>query len=381
MSAAMHRPTVATYTVHESHELPTADNEDHTFCGMMFDVEAKVPQEPVIPVDYIELSAIAVRGDLGTLSVYHTPDTYMLKHENPAVWKKCYEGRHDPSPDTYQLLPLQEPIVLKPGERCGLYVHSQMPGDQAIVYDDQRNCNREDRYIRVLPGQAHLSNKPFGRRGPWGTAWRPHREFVGKVSYGIRWLLWNPEIHERFPPEFQQLVHVMLWAAEQRPSTIGALPEEVILYIMNMCCWDWAPLRIQPRTYQTPAGGGQRARPGWGFGNYFLYHAYDLGNDASDAEDEAEEDDDMGQRDALANIVPVGEEYDPLEEGEEEVEVGMEEEEGEEEEGDEDQPCAMEEAPCQAELAPWETAVRDHVRGRWGAAPDDPAPDACRECP
>eukprot|EP00668_Euglena_longa_P004779 GGOE01005585.1.p1 GENE.GGOE01005585.1~~GGOE01005585.1.p1 ORF type:complete len:365 (-),score=83.43 GGOE01005585.1:402-1496(-) len=349
MSAAMERPTVATYTVHETHELPTADNEDHTFCGMMFDVEAKVPTDPAIPVDYIEISAIAVRGDLGPLAVFHTPDTFMLKHEDPTVWVKCYEGRHDPSPDTYQTLCFRESIVLKPGERCGLYVHSETSGDSAIVYDDQRGCNREDVYIRVLPGQAHLSNRPFGRRGPWGTAWRQHREFVGKVSYGIKWLLWNPEVHQRFPAEFQQLVHVMLWAIGQQSSTIAALPEEVILYVMNMCRWDWAPLKKDPRVYQTPAGSGRRVA-GWGFGNYVLYHAYDVGSDESEAEDgEEDEDDDMGQQGGM--------DEDPPEE-EEEGEVGMEEED-DTAEGAMDQPA----------LAPWEEAVRERVRGRWGEAP------------
>lgn len=36
-------------------------------------------------------------------------------------------------------LVLDRPIRLYPGEQCGFYVHSSLPGDEGIVYDNQRN--------------------------------------------------------------------------------------------------------------------------------------------------------------------------------------------------------------------------------------------------
>ena len=102
------------------------------------------------------------------------------------------QGNHEPSPETAVELKLNQPIRLKPGEKCGLYVHSALPGDQAIVYDDQRyRVTYEDACFKVFPGLAHLSNRPFGTRGFWGRPWRNNREFVGKVrpvwcgQYGV----------------------------------------------------------------------------------------------------------------------------------------------------------------------------------------------------
>ena len=56
---------------------------------------------------------------------------------------------------------------------------------EAIVYDNQRSSvTYQDRCFRVMPGLAHLSNKPFGKRGFWGRPWRTNREFVGRINYG-----------------------------------------------------------------------------------------------------------------------------------------------------------------------------------------------------
>ena len=46
---------------------------------------------------------------------------------------------------------------------------------------------------------AHLSNRPFGDSGLWGSPWRHNREFVGRVAYGVRWKMWSPEVHMQFP--------------------------------------------------------------------------------------------------------------------------------------------------------------------------------------
>jgi hypothetical protein len=86
-----------------------------------------------------------------------------------------------------------------PGTSLGLYVHSKRHSDDAIVYDNQKSdITHENEYLQVLPGLAHLSIVPFSPQGfGWG-AWRQRREFVGRISYGVRYLLWNPDTHRQF---------------------------------------------------------------------------------------------------------------------------------------------------------------------------------------
>jgi hypothetical protein len=374
-AAAAPRPREATYVIHESHDLPTDDHEDHTFCGMMFDVEAKVPAGPRIPVDYLEINAVAVRGHLGDLGVYTTPETYLRKHEDPALWTKCYEGHQAPSQREYRTLPLQTPIVLRAGERCGLYVHSRDQGDEAIVYDDQRAGSREDAYIKVHPGQAHLSNKPFGRRGPWGTGWRANREFVGKISYGVKWLLWNPEAHHRFPAEFQRTVLLMLWAIDQPESSIAALPSEVVMYALNMCRWDWSPLAA-PLPVFTRTPSAPRAPGGWSWGRFLLHGGAAMGVDDDEDEEEYDEDaeeDDEGDedfvdadgsetRDGTEGYLPMAVDRSARSSGAADGAAAMSEgTHGADTDAGSDAPG----------LHPWEAAVRHLVCRRWAPGEDD----------
>ena len=128
----------------------------------MFDVKA----ESGLPMEYVEVQSVSVRGDLGPLTVWYTPDTIREKHESPEEWTKLYEATHQPSRNDMVELTFNQPIKLRPGEGVGLYVHSALPGDEAIVYDNQRSqVTYQDRCFKVLPGLAHLSNKPFGKRG------------------------------------------------------------------------------------------------------------------------------------------------------------------------------------------------------------------------
>jgi len=65
--------------------------------------------------------------------------------------------------------------------------------DEALVYDNQRSrFTHTDQFIRVGPGLAHLSSTPFSGSHPWG-AWRERRQFVGRVSYGAKVLVWYQE--------------------------------------------------------------------------------------------------------------------------------------------------------------------------------------------
>ena len=95
-----------------------------------------------------------------------------------AQWEKVYEKTHDPSFATLVELKLLNPIKIMSGETLGVYVHSTLPGDQSIVYDNQRQyyadavnheACRDDGKLVILPGTAHLSNEPFGKYFPITT--------------------------------------------------------------------------------------------------------------------------------------------------------------------------------------------------------------------
>ena len=65
---------------------------------------------------------------------------------------------------------------------------------------------RGERVI-IHPGIAHLSFKPFGRSAPWGgISLRKGRQFVGKLGYAVRWMLWSEVNHHLFPIGYKQAV-------------------------------------------------------------------------------------------------------------------------------------------------------------------------------
>lgn len=240
--AVLNRPKVANHIIHESFTVDTRDHEDHTFCGIMFDVQCKGAAEGGVPLEFLQIDVISVRGDLGPITVWTTQGSFRKKEHTQDAWECLYEQVHCPSREDYQRLHLSSPIRLSPGETCGLYVHSKLSGDDAIVYDNQRSeVTYEDQSFRVLPGLAHLSNRPFGKHGMWGFPWRERREFVGRISFGVAYMLWNPvkEIHTRFPPDFQNAVHTLLLCARKQESPVHSLQDEVIYYILNMCKHDW----------------------------------------------------------------------------------------------------------------------------------------------
>ncbi|KAK3247450.1 hypothetical protein CYMTET_43052 [Cymbomonas tetramitiformis] len=223
---------------YQSFTIDTRDHEDHTFCGVMCDLRSK----SLLPMDYIEVHSVWIRGGLGEITIWYTEDTYLGKHECGEMWTRVYKGHHEESMDDLVQITLNMPIKVSGGKGCGLYVHSTLDGDQAIVYDNQRNkTTYDDDYLTVLPGLAHLSNIPFGKVGYWGRshAWRRRREFVGRLSYGCRWLKWNPEVHLRFPEPFQKVALTLICGARRPESSLYDLEEPLIFYILNKCGWDW----------------------------------------------------------------------------------------------------------------------------------------------
>jgi len=177
--AALNRPTFASYVIHEKVTVDTTDHEDHTFSGVMFPIECK----SILPVDHVVIDSIAIRGELGPITVWVSrenddaddaddaddSETMYQKWNvpNPIMsdWEKVYEKTLPASVVEMAEIVLDTPIVIKPGTRRGVYVHSTLLGDESIVYDNQKSrFTYNDTFLTVHPGRAHVSNKVFGTR-------------------------------------------------------------------------------------------------------------------------------------------------------------------------------------------------------------------------
>ena len=66
----------------------------HAFNGIYFDVHCK----ELLPIKYIEIRSISVRGDLGAMVVYQTKSGPLKdKHSKAEEWSECYRGSHESS--------------------------------------------------------------------------------------------------------------------------------------------------------------------------------------------------------------------------------------------------------------------------------------------
>ena len=152
--------SAADYTVDESFAVDTRDHEDHTFCGIMFDLIVK----ELLPVQYLEVDKIWVRGGLGDLTVWMIEGSHKENFDKKDLWTQIYQGRHAPTRELVPLV-LKNPLCLPVGQQIGLYIHSTRQDDQAIVYDNERSSlSHEDNYIAITSGCAHISPRPFDSR-------------------------------------------------------------------------------------------------------------------------------------------------------------------------------------------------------------------------
>ena len=156
---------------------------DHSFSGIVFDVEAKGSTEVIV-------DAVHVGGMLGEVSVfasrqswagpklegrYASRDPREMKGrrcswnaKNDALtktdWRMVYPtntssllargGRLCPSWDVPHRIELAEPVVIPPGETRGLYLHSSLPDDLGIQYRSTGNdplprCTHSRRVLRA----------------------------------------------------------------------------------------------------------------------------------------------------------------------------------------------------------------------------------------
>lgn len=107
---------------------------NYSFNGIMFDVT--VPT--VLPIDFVRITSVSVRGSLGPMSVFvsssPTDAGYRSIFHDPDKWTRIFSKDVGPSPSACVDLPFDGPLLLRPGETRAIYVHSGRPGDTGIVY-------------------------------------------------------------------------------------------------------------------------------------------------------------------------------------------------------------------------------------------------------
>ena len=226
-----------THVAAESLAATTADHQDHTFNGMFFDVVCKSD----IPAQYIEVTAISVRGELGPMTIWSTEGTFHGKQGRQVDWHLELSENAAPSFRRLRQFTLAQPIRLRRGASVGLYVHSSSTTtEDCVVYDNQRSrVTCDDKYLQVLPGMAHISHIPFATTHPWGTAFRSGRQFVGRVDYSVAHMLWTPAKHAHFPPVYRSFVVTLLLLRTRSASPLSVLPEDVLFHMVNMIPYDW----------------------------------------------------------------------------------------------------------------------------------------------
>jgi hypothetical protein len=214
----------------------------------MFPVKCK----DLLPLDHLLIKSVAVRGRLGPLTVWVSKADAAIGENGeyrfrltPKYWTKLYEKAHPASRREYRQLELDTPIRLEPGQVKAIYIHSTLPGDEAIVYDNSyegMSAKRyEDEKLAILTGRSHVSSQVFGQDPiwGWGNAWRDRREFVGRLEYGTVYKLWNPQVQPKFGSHFQDSARSLFLCQRRWESECSMLPDECIFYILNMCRWDW----------------------------------------------------------------------------------------------------------------------------------------------
>eukprot|EP00924_Labyrinthula_sp_SR-Ha-C_P009081 maker-scaffold_2-snap-gene-12.0-mRNA-1 protein AED:0.51 eAED:0.52 QI:0/0/0/0.8/0.75/0.8/5/0/375 len=264
MSRLLRLKKEAEYDVDKISEVSTVDHEDHSFFGIMFDIEAKA----FLPVQSLLLTSISVRGKMGHTRVWIADESHQHIYHDETKWVQVHQENAEGTWSTnrnpiYTVLKLKKPYRLSPGKRYGVYIHVQSPTDEALIYDDQRNAiTHEDDYIRILPGLADLSLQPFSNQGIWGWGWRPNREFVGKVEFGVRFLLFRPvrETYNMFFENFQKGVKTMLLLHQRNECLVYNLSKDIVMFILNMLPWDWWPLTREERTKRVKYTARERRR-------------------------------------------------------------------------------------------------------------------------
>jgi hypothetical protein len=94
----------------------------------------------------------------------------------------------------------------------------------------------------------------------------------------VKWLLWDPTVNDRFPSVFQHVAYNFITAGYRQSTVVAALPQELVLFILNFCDWNHfgtdpeVEPEPEPEPEESTAGG-----PGAAFRQFLARIAPQLG--------------------------------------------------------------------------------------------------------
>jgi hypothetical protein len=154
-----------------------AAHADHSYNGIIFDIISTGPYE-------IELKSIHIGGMLGRIRVYVRDRPWSVDNEDTRPssnwwahsealsrrgWRCVYDNTILPSWDRHYEVVLDEPFVILPHSRHGIYCHSSLPDDLGIQYQsyEKNAVVAKDEHIRVSSGLGHTGSEPFDDQHGW----------------------------------------------------------------------------------------------------------------------------------------------------------------------------------------------------------------------
>ena len=208
-----------------------------SFSGIMFDVKNVSEWRQLL------ITEVHVAGALRRVRVYTCQGTHTDK---AAQWNlvadhHCEESWYEPTRIRFncdcdgevEFSPKCDragQTCLRPGATCGIYIHSDSPGDDGLRYSSAWRSGPayDDGLIQISTGRSHTSPTPFV--GGW---WRSPRCLAGGVSYVVPAATWAPKYHDRAPTEFKKATLALLCAANRPESPLAVLPPELVIKILE----------------------------------------------------------------------------------------------------------------------------------------------------
>jgi hypothetical protein len=173
-------------------EIAPAD-ADHSYSGVVFDVEAKGSTE-------VAIDAVHVAGMLGEVSIFASgrswagrpsnrrsrgrgcgwgqandalvkTDFDLVYPESRATPHDRRQGRQQASWDEPVRIQLARPVRILPGGCSAIYIHSSLPDDLGIQYRSTAapdEVTLDNDHLRIMPGLGHTGSRPFDTRRGYG---------------------------------------------------------------------------------------------------------------------------------------------------------------------------------------------------------------------
>ena len=295
-------------TIHVLETRVAPKNADHSYSGVIFDLECKGPHE-------VTVHSISIGGMLGRVRIFvrdrpweaDKPRERQSIHHYWATtgklskhgWTLITDRVCKASWDKAQEIILDTPIILLPHSRRGIYLHSNLPDDTdlGIQYQSYRKDDivAEDEILTIHPGLGHTGSTPFDEEHGW---YREYRGPAGCISYKYRLKSWSPRENIMFPRDFRDAVFTMLLCQHKEvlhnslsggkstfATSLFSLPTFVIYHIIEFCNWDFFKQSSEFNTPQITNGANVKVCEGYG-------DEYDDDDDEMYEEEEEEEDDD-----------------------------------------------------------------------------------------